>query len=243
MWILGLANSHNGAVALIKDGRVEVAIQLERLAKRKRYPLHLSNDPSGEPSPAAVAALNYCLAYCNISLKEIDIVAASTPWPMKSACTWPLPNIQWVPHHLAHAEYALHYSLLKPGLVFVADGHGSHQADKNRFCIQENISGSAALFSGDAETISAYTFDGRELVLIYRMCGSSRSNFELLEGSIGKVWELGSLICFGARDQAGKVMGLAAYGKNSFQEGFLGLDTSGRLITNLSALKRSSSTT
>ena len=36
MWVLGICSSHNGAVALLRDGRVQVAIQAERLSRRKR---------------------------------------------------------------------------------------------------------------------------------------------------------------------------------------------------------------
>ncbi len=44
MWIVGVAVSHNGAVALVQDGRVRAAIQLERLQRVKRFPLRLSEE-------------------------------------------------------------------------------------------------------------------------------------------------------------------------------------------------------
>jgi carbamoyltransferase len=238
MWVLGLANSHNGAIALIKDGRVEVAIQLERLVRQKRFPLHLVSDGHADGVPAAV---EYCLHQCNISIKDIDVVAASTPWPMKAEAAWPKAKVCWVPHHLAHAEYVLHFSQLKPGLVFIVDGHGSQECDRASLSIQEKISPSAKLFSGEVETVSAYDFDGNDLSLVYRMCGSRAGEPQLLEGSIGQLWELGSAICFGVRDEAGKVMGLAAYGSNHLrQQRLLQLDTNGRLLTNFTALMDSS---
>src|SRR5260370_37938415 len=185
MWILGLANSHNGAIALINDEKIEIAIQLERLVSQKRFPLHLASDGLAN---GFSAALDYCLRHCKISINDIDVTAASTPWPMKTDLAWPKGEVRWVPHHLAHAEYALHFSQLTPGLVLIVDGHGSQECDRLRFSIEERISRSAKLFEGEMETISAYHFDGDELSLIYRMCGNRTGESRLIEGSIGQLW-------------------------------------------------------
>ena len=42
--ILGISNSHNGSVALIVDGQVKVAIQAERISRRKRQSLPFGDD-------------------------------------------------------------------------------------------------------------------------------------------------------------------------------------------------------
>ena len=233
MWVLGLANSHNGAVALVKDGHVHVAIQLERLQRTKRFALEFGQ---GDIKTGVYKAINYCLGYAGISVESIDAIAACTPWPLRDEVFWPHGDIRWVPHHLAHAEYVPHYSKLEPGLVLIVDGHGTREQDRNRLHIREDVDPSAEIFAGEVETISAYRFDGANLSLVYRMCGDRNENDQLLNGSIGQVWELGSLICFGERDQAGKLMGLAGYGNGWHRQGILRLDGQGRLATQLHLL-------
>ena len=44
MWVLGIAKSHNGAVALIHDGEVVCAIQAERISRVKRQSIHVNKD-------------------------------------------------------------------------------------------------------------------------------------------------------------------------------------------------------
>ena len=70
---------------------------------------------------------------------------------------------------------------------------------------------------GGKEVISAYWFDGLTSSLIYRFSPSHHPNDEINKGtdllqSIGQYWEWASLYCCGARNDAGKVMGLAAFG-------------------------------
>ena len=236
MWVLGFANSHNGAVALIKDGTVEVAIQLERLQRIKRFPLEFSTSAI---QTGVYKAINYCLRHADITVEDIDAFAATTPWSMKGDIFWPHGKLHWVPHHLAHAEYVLHYSGLEPGLVLVVDAHGTHECDRAKLDIPEKVAAQAQVFPGEMETVSAYSFDGEDLSLIYRMCGN-KNELQLLTGSIGQVWERGSVICFGARDQAGKVMGLAAYGNGRMSGRVLWLDNLGRLVTDMRLLADSS---
>src|SRR5438093_8385501 len=232
MWVLGLAASHNGAVALVEDGRVCVAIQLERLQRLKRFPLELD---ASEPTAEVLAAVDYCLRHAGIGIHDVDAVAATTPRPLPGRVCWP-GKLHWVPHHLAHAEYVLHYSPLEPGLVLVVDGHGTREADRSRLDVEDRIDGAAEIFEGQTETVSAYAFDGRELALVYRACGDRNDKHALLDDSIGQVWELGAGLCFGARDQAGKLMGLAAYGRRRLPDELMYLDEGGRIRTRLDLL-------
>ena len=54
--ILGFSNTHNGSVALICDGEVKVAIQAERISRRKRQSL-----PLGEEIELTHKCVEYCL--------------------------------------------------------------------------------------------------------------------------------------------------------------------------------------
>jgi carbamoyltransferase len=233
VWVLGLAHSHNGAAALVRDGRVVAAIQLERLERVKRFPLRLAPTTV---APGVYRAINYCLREAGIGVEQIDAWAVSTPWRVPDAVHWPHGALQWVPHHLAHAEYVLHFSPQGRGLVLVVDAHGTYEEDRGRFDVAEQISTDAEVFGGDAESVSAYLFDAGALSLVYRTCAVTSAKHGALRRSVGAIWEQGSQRCFGVRDQAGKVMGLAAYGERSLPDRLLRLEDGGRLDTDLDLL-------
>lgn len=228
MWILGLAHSHNGAVALINDGLVIAAVQLERIERIKRYPLAFERD---EVEKSVSRAIDYCVRRAGITIDDVTAVAATTPWRFPSAVYWPHGEIRWVPHHYAHAEYVLHYSGNEPALVLVIDAHGTWEKDRERLFLSELRAPDARVYAGETETVSAYRYDGRKLELVYRMCGTRGGPHGWLNASIGQVWEIASSICIGPRDQAGKVMGLAAYGEPRLSRRLMRLDSAGRVVT------------
>jgi carbamoyltransferase len=229
MWILGLAHSHNGAVALIRDGLVVAAVQLERLERIKRYPLGFSR---AEVDGSVKRAIDCCVRQAGITVSELSAVAATTPWRLPTVVYWPHPEIRWISHHYAHAEYVLHYAGNEPALVLVIDSHGTWEDDRKRLSLSEAQAADAHVFSGDTETVSAYRYDGRNLELVYRLCGARGGPHGWLSASIGQGWEFASSLCIGPRDQAGKVMGLAAYGKARASDRLMRLDSAGRVVTN-----------
>jgi len=229
MWILGIAGSHNSGAALIKDGRVVVAVQTERLVRRKRQPLSLD-----QLSAHAVRVIGYCLRYAGIDVTDLQAIATCTPWEVIHARfadqenampdTLLLPPFLTVPHHLAHAEYALHYSPLERCIVLVCDGAGSYEYQQPEFDVRE-IDDRAIRHIRDRgkESVSAYSFDGRELKLIYRVAydedtGAGQRYKDALGrplhwmSSLGHLWEWSAFYCHGNRHEAGKVMGLAPFG-------------------------------
>ena len=228
MWVLGLAGSHNSAAALIKDGRVVVAVQTERLTRRKRHPLTIERLGS-----EAVQVISYCLQYAGIDLPDLAAIATSTPWDVAPAgfaipgapvfALSSLPRFVSVPHHLAHAEYALHYSPLDRSIVLVCDGAGSYESQRPRLDIKERERNALKLIrDGGKESVSAYAFDGANLELIYKVaygeepCGQTSDSINAVRArwmaSPGHLWEWAALYCHGDRHEAGKVMGLAPYG-------------------------------
>jgi carbamoyltransferase len=224
VWIIGIAGSHNGAVALIRDGKVIAAVQAERIVRLKRHLIRL--DRIGTDVQELV---RYCLDHAGIGPEEIDVVATSSPWvtafpgPLSprvwfSATDAHLPPIITVPHHLAHAEYALHYSSLDPALVLVLDGSGTRESQRAYLGVREHEQNPIKHLEGIAkESISAYSFDGNTLSLVYRFAGGV-SNVEIpgVKGpylhSLGHLWRWASHYCCGDINEAGKVMGLASYG-------------------------------
>ena len=68
-WTLGLSASHNGSACLLKDDEIVVAIQEERLNRKKRSRLL-----SGQPS----LAVSYCLQTAGIQAKDLDAIGVSS---------------------------------------------------------------------------------------------------------------------------------------------------------------------
>ena len=70
MIILGIAFSHNGSVSLIKDGKIIVAIQAERLTRVKRQSIDMDKNLF-----ALEKCLNYCLTSAGLTINDIDCAA------------------------------------------------------------------------------------------------------------------------------------------------------------------------
>ena len=228
MWTLGISCSHNGAVALIDDGKVVCAIQAERLTRVKRQGVYLTDD-----ADTVTRCVRYCLGSAGIGYDDVAAVATCTPWQAQSLTEAALSTViggrlasgtpvMTVPHHYAHAEYAVHYAPFGPGLVLVVDGSGTYEHDRANLTIQETVDPRARLSVGarGKETISGYHFDGAAFRLMYRFAHPSGGdpapvagilNIRLLQ-SIGHLWRWASWYCCGGGNDAGKVMGLAAHG-------------------------------
>lgn len=226
MWILGISGSHNSGAALVKDGKVVVAVQTERLVRRKRQAIQLDR-----MSVDAAEVIRYCLQYAGIDLPDLETIATCTPtdavrpaFALEGGARSPrsLPRFTTVPHHLAHAEYVLHYSPQGRSLVLVCDGSGTYERQRRDLDIQELEQDPVKYVHADGkESVSAYAFDGSELRLIYRVAYgaeamTSSASLQPAHGlwlpSLGHVWEWGALYCHGSHHEAGKLMGLAPFG-------------------------------
>ena len=108
-------------------------------------------------------AINYCLRHADITVGRHRRLRGYYTMVDEALHFWPHGKLHWVPHHLAHAEYVLHYSGLEPGLVLVVDAHGTHQCDRAKLDIPEKVAAQEQIFPGEMETVSAYSFDGEDL--------------------------------------------------------------------------------
>ena len=226
--ILGISNTHNGSVALLSNGEVKVAIQAERISRKKRQAL-----PLGKNIELTTRCVRYCLNYSGIEYKDINAIALSTPWKATRINNEQLfqyiggepehyLGTFYVPHHLSHMEYIVHYGQKEPGIVLVIDGSGSLEEDRSLLNIEEKHHPKIinhTHFCGK-EVISAYWFDGTNPYLIYRFSPSmspaedyNASSKGWLQ-SIGHYWEWASIYCCGSSNAAGKIMGLAAFGES-----------------------------
>ena len=227
MWILGISLSHNGGVALVKDGKVSCAIQAERLARVKRQAIYLTND-----AQLVTRCVQYVMKYAGIDYKDIDSIAITTPWHVDKLAPAQLAQligdtssnsftIEYIPHHYSHAEYAVHYADNKqmPMLSLVIDGSGSYESDRALHTLQEaqHPECISTTRPDGKEVVSCYLFENNKLELVYRFSPSIDPSFVYnqhskgLIQSIGHYWRWASWYCCGNHNDAGKVMGLAAY--------------------------------
>ncbi|MCG8544297.1 MAG: hypothetical protein MJE12_08830 [Alphaproteobacteria bacterium] len=205
------------------------AIQAERLTRVKRQGVYLTDD-----ADTVTRCVRYCLEDAGVGYGDLSNVAICTPWQVVAPEASDLSRliggaldaktpIVTVPHHYAHAEYAVHYAPMEPGLVLIVDGSGSYEEDRAKLTVQEAVDPDARLFVAPRgkETVSGYYFDGEQFRLVYRFAHPSGPeaapaagilNIRLLQ-SIGHLWRWASWYCCGGGNDAGKVMGLAAHGE------------------------------
>jgi carbamoyltransferase len=162
VYVLGTGLSHNGSAVLLKDGRVCVGIEKERLTRRKH--------DGGNDS----AAIRYCLDAEGIALPDVDLIVQSAnfevpereryygPRPFAGSAHPPMVSIS---HHLAHAWSAAGTTPFDACAILVVDGCGS-PLDQ---CI--DLDGTATpLLAGTGlhEKDSFYRFDGRDVLPLFK---------------------------------------------------------------------------
>lgn len=215
-WVLGISASHNGAVCLLRDDEVVVAVQEERLSRFKRHRIH-----GAEPS----RALAYCLEYAGLTPDDLSLAVvclqgrareakhAVESNPALRGARGRVPTVV-IPHHLGHAAHAFATSGFADAAVLVVDGAGSPFEDlpeDERAAIRHPV-------EGGWETISLYAASGTSVVALekhlvarggwYRPRGAAMPGF----GSLGGMFSAVAAQLFNEPSEAGKVMGLAPYG-------------------------------
>lgn len=126
------------------------------------------------------------------------------------------PEIFQPGHHISHAYSAWGFSPFEKAMIIVFDGCGSKRGAFDDYFNESPIgsSGEGAHF----ETLSVYLLENGSLTPVYK----EWTKFEKAEkvdhfigDSLGNLFSLTSSRIFGNWKEAGKVMGLAAYGKPS----------------------------
>lgn len=219
-WILGMSASHNGAVCIMHGDEVVVAIQEERLTRRKRARVY---------GAAPSLAVQYCLDFAGISAGDLDLVVlsaqghlASPEHAIRSNTALEIERhgtrVVTISHHLAHAVSAFATSGFDEAGVLVVDGCGSPVADLS------DSERSVLVNTGQWETISLYAAKGTTLTPIEKHT-CANGEFERPAGgrgmpyprSLGGIFSAASVQIFGDATEAGKVMGLAPYGRPSIE--------------------------
>ncbi|PZR19602.1 MAG: transferase [Flavobacterium psychrophilum] len=218
VYILGTGLSHNGSAVLLKDGRVCVAIEKERLSRKK-------HDGGND-----TLAIQYCLDTEGIELKDVALVVQCANFEIPDRNQYKGKRIFSeaqdikiinISHHLAHAYSAIGTCPFNECNVMVIDGCGSPldqfltiHAEQNHHIPTQYLSEAVMVCEKD----SFYHFDGEKLTPLVkdfsRMSELKNDTFSLptTQHSIGGFYAAVSNYVFGDMDDVGKLMGLAPFG-------------------------------
>lgn len=240
-FVLGISASHNGGACLLRGNDIVVAIQEERLTRVKRKRVYASEPALAiqyclSSAKIDVSDLDLIVICVQGSTQHPRQDALLNPQLKNKRDD---VDIIYVSHHLCHAISAYATSGFSDSDLLVIDGIGSPYADlpdnerklvptKQNYweglsCYHAHDQGikpvikhmwrSTELRRPSTNTALVGTSSEKGLVRITRNNPSMLTHLSSVSiGSLGSMFEAVSLIIFGERLQAGKVMGLAAYG-------------------------------
>lgn len=129
MYILSFYSGHDSSVCLMKDGKILVHLEIERLTRVKRHHGNLLNDPKeniGKPweKEGIMYFVNQVFNEYKITWDDISYVAVMPDFNDKDL----VPKgqeIVFVNHHEAHAASSYFMSPYNESLIFTVDGGGN----------------------------------------------------------------------------------------------------------------------
>ncbi|WP_051707106.1 carbamoyltransferase family protein [Nocardioides aequoreus] len=216
-YVLGTGLSHDGSACLLADGVVVAAIEKERLTRVK-------HDGGND-----AAAAQYVLDVAGIKMKDVDLVVQNENFgmfrsgnesyrgePRQVAAAGAVVSIS---HHLAHAYSAFAPSPFDACTVLVVDGCGNAFED----CLDTSASSTLEEVPAGLEHLyfekdSCYAAaDGGLCTVAKDFSPWGAKGWPLSPPgtlhSLGGLYRAFSEYVFGAFDDAGKLMGLAPYGR------------------------------
>jgi carbamoyltransferase len=196
---LGLGGSdHEFSAALMRDCEILVAIEQERLSRRKHGFSFWFEDPVRK-------SIDYCLEAEGISLSDISEIVTSDVMPVRVQYNLRNHQIKLYPHHLCHAAsaYLMLPNTARAGII-VYDGFGSTRErvadDPNR---------------NYRETFSFFLFgpDGYQSLGSTLGIGFIEDDYPTsVTNSIGLLYELVTSLLGNNPTDSGKTMGLSSHG-------------------------------
>ncbi len=229
--VLGVSlPNHNGAACLVAGDEIIVAVQEERLNRLKRSTIR---------DPMRSLAVDYCLEYAGLTMEDLDLMVLGPMQGDRSSIRIPFehPPVISVSHHLAHAIGVFATSGFSDAAILIADGCGHPIKDltgDERGVIKPSRY-PASCFGEPREIITIYRASGTECIALEKYAGFVM-DFELKHrmpdfGSLGGIFNAAAQQIFGNITDAGKVMGLAAYGRPQLSpDEILSIDSDGCLI-------------
>jgi carbamoyltransferase len=203
--IIGLGGSnHEGSAALLRESSIEVAIEQERLTRRKHGHSWWWENPVG-------AAVEYCLESAHVSIDDVARFVSSDLLPKRVIEQYHPKCVRLFPHHLCHAASACLMLPPKSKAAFlVYDGMGSIRS-------KPNSTGKVL-----RETFSFFELNERGLDCLGQTFGESLVEHDDFpsgcSNSIGKIYDMATAILGFDEADAGKTMGLAAHGKARYAD-------------------------
>lgn len=201
VWTLGLGGSdHDSSAALMFGRDIRVAIEQERITRRKHGTSQFFENP-------VLLAMDYCLDACGISLDDVPRIVSSDLLPQKALFELLPRDVVLYPHHLCHAASAC--MLLPIGstaAILVYDGMGSIRGRT-----------SASPVRNIRETFSFYLLAPDGLRMLGQTTGTGLFEHDdfpsSVNNSLGMLYELVTAVLGFGVLEGGKTMGLAAYGR------------------------------
>lgn len=214
IYVLGTGLSHNGSSVLLKDGKVLVGIEKERLSRIK-------HDGGND-----TLTVEYCLDVAGITLSDVDLVVQceNFRYPNRNRFHGERPFAKYpqlpvidISHHLAHAYSAAGTCPFEESHILVIDGCGSPYDQ-----VIDNDSDS--IITPDIEALwacnfvlekdSFYFFDGKVCKPLIKDFSEKDMSLQMpiTRHSIGGFYASVSEYVFGDLSDVGKLMGLAPFG-------------------------------
>ena len=208
---MGINMGHDRSVAIVKDGEILVAIEQERLDRRKHSVGFMLQSPDAlNQIQIPEESVAYCLDALGITLDDIATITANMPGVdfateiLKGRYSQAMADkVRTIPgHHLAHAYSAFMPSGLDRALVLVADASGSTVCTENG-----RYTESFTLYVGEGNTLTPLHSEKVQAHLA--ALSTLGFVYEAVSRKAGFVTELDAGLSF---PESGKLMGLAAYG-------------------------------
>lgn len=205
---LGLNLGHNRSAAIVKDGKILVAINQERLDRCKHsvgFLHHSVGDPKQVQLPHE--AINYCLDHLGINMQDIATITGNMPGKDYSAdiikrnfSSDIAKKVVEIPsHHLAHAYTAYWPSKFDKAAILVADASGTtdDEFQTESYSLYKGVKNDISVIH--SEKVKSHLASLSTLGFVY----------EYITKEAGFVTNVSDRI---AVPEAGKLMGLAPYG-------------------------------
>lgn len=221
IYIIGTGLSHNGSAVLLKDGRICIAIEKERLTRIK-------HDGGND-----ALAIKYCLEAEGIELSDVSLVVQTANFDIPNPKQFKgkrifndenSPEIITISHHLAHAYSAIGTSPFSEGAVMVIDGCGSPLSQYLALHPEEQKNIDGILINESqmrCEKDSFYHFNDNKLTPLFKDFSEMEEltndhlRMPTTKHSIGGFYAAISNYIFGDMEDVGKLMGLAPFGRTN----------------------------
>lgn len=221
IYILGTNLSHDGSSCLLKDGKIVVAIEKERLSRVK-------HDGGND-----LDTVKYCLDVEGIGIDQLSLIVQNANFEKDEIKIDSYKGKRYfdkdidipvvsISHHLAHAYSAIGTSNFEDCNVMVIDGCGSpfYQCDDlegELFPKKELMQNSIESFWCEKLSFYKYHINDGLIPLVkefseFNHILNSEYKMPSTIHSIGGVYSFVSNYCFGDINDVGKLMGLAPFG-------------------------------